>query len=65
MAKQDSFDYAAKTAELENVLEQLQNPEVSLDEAMKLHEQGKVLVAALEDFLKHAENTVKKQLAKE
>ena len=65
MAKQDAFDYAAKTAELENVLEQLQNPEVSLDEAMKLHEQGKVLVAALEDFLKHAENTVKKQLAKE
>lgn len=65
MAKLDSFDYTAKTTELETVLEKLQSKDVSLDEAVKLHEQGRVLVAELENFLKHAENTVKKQVAKE
>lgn len=58
------FDYAAKTEELEGVLAHLQTEDIQLDEALKLHEAGKQLIAEIEDYLKHAENEVKKQLAK-
>ncbi len=65
MTKHTDFDYAAKTAELDTVLAQLQTTDTPLDEAMKLHEKGRKLVAELEDFLKHAENEVNKQLSGE
>ena len=65
MTKQTEFDYAAKTAELETVLAKLQNTDTPLDEAMKLHETGRVLVSELEKFLKQAENEVHKQLAED
>ncbi len=64
MAKQVTFDYAAKTAELEAVLATLQDPATPLDEAMKLHTAGKKLVSEIEEFLKHAENEVRTHLAK-
>ncbi len=56
------FDYAAKTEELERILAQLQGEDVPLDKALQLHAAGKALVADIEDYLKHAENEVKKQL---
>ena len=65
MTKQTEFDYAAKTAELETVLAKLQNTDTPLDEAMKLHETGRVLIVELEKFLKQAENEVHKQLAED
>lgn len=65
MTKQTEFDYAAKTAELEALLAKLQNTDTPLDEAMKLHETGRVLVSELEKFLKQAENEVHKQLAED
>lgn len=58
------FDYAAKTEELEGVLAHLQAEEIQLDEALKLHAAGKALIGEIEHYLKHAENEVKKQLAK-
>lgn len=64
MTKQTDFDYAGKTAELEALLAQLQDPETQLDEAMKLHSTGQKLVGELEEFLKHAENEVHKRLTK-
>jgi exodeoxyribonuclease VII small subunit len=59
-----TFDYAAKTEELEGVLAHLQAEDVSLDKALQLHTTGKALTAELEEYLQHAENEVKKQLAK-
>ncbi len=64
MAKHATFDYAAKTAELEAVLAGLQDSATPLDEAMKLHADGLKLVAEIEAFLKLAENEVQKHLAK-
>ncbi len=58
------FDYGAKTEELEGILAHLQAEDIALDEALKLHEAGKTLIAEIEDYLKHAESEVKKQLAK-
>jgi exodeoxyribonuclease VII small subunit len=65
MAKKviDTFDYPAKSQELSEVLERLQSPDIELDEASKLYEQGMVLVAELEDYLKHAEQIVRQHKA--
>ncbi len=68
MTKKDDFtdfDYAAKTAELEAVLLDLQDTEVQLDEALKLHARGKALVAELEQYLEHAEIVVKHRVTDE
>lgn len=64
MPKQVSFDYAAKMAELEGLLARLQDPTTPLDEAMKLHAAGQILIHEIEDFLKHAENEVQTHVAK-
>lgn len=58
------FNYAAKTEELEGVLAHLQSEDIEIDEALKLHAVGKKLVTEIEDYLRHAENEVKKQLTK-
>lgn len=65
MSTPKRFDYAAKTAELDAVLAKLQNPATPLDEAMKLHKQGRTLVQELDSFLQSAENEVRKQIADE
>ena len=64
MAQAKTFDYAAKTAELEVILAALQDPATPLDEAMRLHGEGRKLVAEIEKFLKLAENEVHKHLSK-
>lgn len=61
----EHFDYAAKNAELEALLAQLQNNDISLDEAIRLHDAGKKLVAELEKYLQTAEVTVRRQVAGE
>ena len=53
-------DYQAMNARLEEVLEALQAPHIAIDEAIKLHEEGIELVAALQEYLETAENTIKK-----
>lgn len=67
MTKTDysNFDYAAKTAELEIILAELQNTETTLDKAIELHEAGKKLVAELEGYLKDAELTIRHRTAEE
>ena len=49
-AKAKTFDYATKAAELEAVLTKLQASDTSLDDAMKLHQQGLQLIAELESY---------------
>ncbi|HSX34153.1 MAG TPA: exodeoxyribonuclease VII small subunit [Candidatus Saccharimonadales bacterium] len=53
-------DYQALSQELETVLAALQRPDVQVDEAVKLYEQGLKLAAALEGQVKDAENTIQK-----
>jgi len=58
------FDYRAKTEELERIVAQLQNPDVQIDEATKLHTAGLKLIEELETYLNQAEVVVKKHLQK-
>lgn len=52
--------YHQLKAELDEVLARLQQDDIDIDEAMKLHEQGTKLVAELETYLKTAENKITK-----
>lgn len=61
--KNEAFDYAAKAGELERIVTELQNPDIQIDEATKLHAAGLKLVGELEAYLSQAEITVKKHLS--
>jgi exodeoxyribonuclease VII small subunit len=61
--KEDTFDYAEKSGELEAILQRLQSSDIQLTEATKLYEQGTKLVDDIEAYLKKAENTVRKHTA--
>lgn len=66
MAKKiEDFDYQAKAAELEALLTKLQDADIQIDEATKLHTAGLKLVGELEAYLKQAENEVRKHSAGE
>lgn len=52
--------YQTLHAQLETVLAKLQDPELEVDEAIKLYEQGAKLVAQLEAYLQKAENKLTK-----
>lgn len=53
-------DYQALSDKLENVMARLQAPDIRVDEAVELYEEGLKLVAALEKHLKQAENKIEK-----
>jgi exodeoxyribonuclease VII small subunit len=53
-------DYQALSARLEAILAKLQAPDIQVDEAVKLYEEGLKLVAALEKHLTVAENKIEK-----
>lgn len=53
-------DYRTLSDQLQTVLDKLQAPEVQVDDAVKLYEEGLKLVAALEKHLQHAENKIEK-----
>jgi exodeoxyribonuclease VII small subunit len=63
MAKKTEFDYSAKAAELERIITDLQNPDIDIADATKLHAAGLKLIDELEAYLKQAEVTVKKHVA--
>lgn len=54
------LDYQSLSEQLEAVLAKLQAPDVKVDEAVKLYEEGLKLIAALEKHLKQAENKIEK-----
>ncbi len=62
MAK-ETFDYAQKAAELEAIVAALQDAEVGIDEATKLHAQGLKLISEIEAYLTQAEIEVQKHIA--
>jgi len=53
-------NYQTLSERLETVLVKLQAPDVHVDEAVKLYEEGIKLIAALEKHLKQAENKIEK-----
>ncbi len=58
MAEKD--DYQKLSDQLETVLAKLQAPDVRVDEAVKLYEEGLKLISVLEKHLKQAENKIEK-----
>lgn len=63
MAKKVEFDYRAKVTELERIVAELQNPDIQIDEATKLHAEGLKLIGELEAYLNQAEVEVKRHVA--
>jgi exodeoxyribonuclease VII small subunit len=63
MAKQTSFEYRAKVDELDRIVAELQNPDIQIDEATKLHAAGVKLIEELEAYLNQAEVEVRKHVA--
>jgi exodeoxyribonuclease VII small subunit len=61
--KADDFDYRSKASELERIVAELQNPDIEVDEATKLHAAGVKLIAELEVYLNQAEIIVKKHVS--
>jgi exodeoxyribonuclease VII small subunit len=61
--KTEDFDYRSKAAELEKLLGTLQDPDIQIDEATKLHAEGLKLITELETYLKQAENEVRKHVS--
>jgi exodeoxyribonuclease VII small subunit len=55
-----TVDYSAMSARLDEVLTALQAPDIAIDEALKLHEEGSKIVADLQTYLETAENNIKK-----
>lgn len=53
-----SKDYQALSLELDEVLAKLQRPNIQVDEAVKLYEQGLGLIEQLEKHLQEAENKI-------
>lgn len=63
MAKQE-LSYRELKEELDSVLLKLQAEDLDVDEALDLYVRGQELVGRLEEYLKTAENSVKKIKAK-
>jgi len=60
MTSAKQADYQSLSAELDGVLTALQQPDVQVDEAVKLYGQGLKLVEQCERHLKQAENKLTK-----
>lgn len=58
--KESSKTYQELSSELDHVLATLQQPDIAVDEAVKLYEQGIKLAAELEKHIKAAENNLQK-----
>jgi len=58
MAKSNQPTYQDLSAQLDDVLARLQQPDVQVDEAVRLYEQGLTLITQLETHLAQAENKI-------
>jgi len=53
-------DYKKLRQELDILVSELQQSDIDIDEALKKHQRATEIIEQLEDYLKHAENTLKK-----
>lgn len=60
MTAKKELDYQTFEQELDTVLAALQQPDVAVDEAVKLYEKGMKLVTQLETHVASAENKLRK-----
>jgi len=61
MAKtSDKISYQSPSDQLDGVLAQLQEPDIQVDEAVKLYEQGLQLIKQCEAVLAKAENSIQR-----
>jgi exodeoxyribonuclease VII small subunit len=58
MTKKTEPNYQEISEQLEAILARLQQPDIQVDEAVRLYEQGLALADALEKHLQLAENTI-------
>ena len=54
------LDYKTLNVQLESILDELENGQLDVDEAIKQYQKGMEIVKELEKYLKTAENKVKK-----
>lgn len=54
------LNYGEIKNKLDEVLAKMQDPETDLDQALKLHNEGKLLVKQLESYLKDVEKKINK-----
>ena len=62
--KESEQTYQAMKAELDSIMEQLQNEELDVDNALVLYRRGLELVQQLEKYLKTSENTIRELKAR-
>ena len=60
MPTKKPINYRALNAELDEILDKLQNGDLDIDESIKLYERGTKLIDSLQDYLKNAQNKVTK-----
>lgn len=60
-----AINYQALKAELDSVLDKLQQPDTDVDAALKGYQRGQELISQLEDYLKNAENQIIKLQTKQ
>ena len=60
MMVNSKIDYKKLNSELESILEKLRSNDLDIDESIKLYERGSEIIKILEDYLKNAENKIKK-----
>ncbi|HEV7453927.1 MAG TPA: exodeoxyribonuclease VII small subunit [Candidatus Saccharimonadales bacterium] len=58
MTKKTEPNYQEISEQLEAILARLQQPDIQVDDAVRLYEQGLALADALEKHLQLAENTI-------
>jgi exodeoxyribonuclease VII small subunit len=61
--KTDSFDYRTTSEALERIVAELQNPDIQIDEATRLHTEGLKLIQSLEAYLSQAEVEITKHVS--
>lgn len=57
-ARSKPVDYQTLSLELDTILSQLQQSDISVDQAVKLYEQGLQVVTQLETYVANAEHTL-------
>ena len=55
-----SFDYVTAKTRLDEILSLLQANDISIEDALKLHEEGMALVGQIDEYLRTAELSVRK-----
>lgn len=64
MTKQQPKTYAELKTQLDEILQRMEDPDVSIDDAVGLYEAGMSTIKKIEDYLAGAENKITKIKAK-